>query len=151
MAATQAQQICAGCLKPLDAAFDHIQSDGAQKFHAHCLRKRLNYRNASYTPDPDSKLIGWGWAMTFLFPLAGFIIGIILLTRSRIGHGLGQMATAATMAFVGMVAWAAIATHEVRTNHVTLNREALCSTYQYAKDTGDTQALQGMPSYCHLN
>ena len=41
-----------------------------------------------------STLIHWGWITAILFAPVGFVIGIVLLTRNRMGHGIGMMLVA---------------------------------------------------------
>jgi hypothetical protein len=54
-------------------------------------RHHRSGRVAGETIDPDRTLIFWGWICTFLLAPVGAIIGIILITRNRLGHGLAQL------------------------------------------------------------
>jgi hypothetical protein len=47
---------------------------------------------------PEERLIAWGWLTAFVFPLVGFVIGTILLTRNRVGSGVGMMILAIVIA-----------------------------------------------------
>ena len=42
--------------------------------------------------DDHKSMVNAGWACAFLFPIAGVIIGIILLTKNRVGTGVAQIA-----------------------------------------------------------
>lgn len=46
---------------------------------------------------PTSKLIPWAYVCAFLLPLVGFILGVILLVKGKIGHGFGAILTAIFM------------------------------------------------------
>ena len=40
------------------------------------------------TAHPTDSLVTAGWVLAFVFPLVGFIIGVILLTKGKVGHGV---------------------------------------------------------------
>lgn len=42
------------------------------------------------TTAPDG-LIAAGWVLTFLMPLIGLVIGIVVLAKGSEGHGIGQI------------------------------------------------------------
>lgn len=63
----------------------------------------------------SNSLVVWGYACgvaaLFFFPIgfgiAGVVIGIMNLTRGRVGHGIAQIAIAVTLGILGAV-WGAI-------------------------------------------
>jgi len=46
---------------------------------------------SSPVSDEHSGLITAAWITAFLFPLVGFILGIILTAKNRVSHGVGTM------------------------------------------------------------
>jgi hypothetical protein len=56
------------------------------------IRNRLDESDdLTYANDPDKGLIIAGWICAFLFQPIGIVIGIILLARQRMGHGLWML------------------------------------------------------------
>lgn len=51
-------------------------------------------------PDPNRKLVMWGWiAVMFCAPVS-IVTGIILMTRNVIGHGIAQLSISLVYLFV---------------------------------------------------
>jgi cobalamin biosynthesis protein CobD/CbiB len=48
----------------------------------------------------DDRLIFWGYLMAILVWPIGFVLGIILVTRQRVGHGIGVMSLAMFLLFL---------------------------------------------------
>jgi len=40
-----------------------------------------------------------GWIGAFMMPIIGIIVGLILLTKGKVGHGVGQIAVSIFMSF----------------------------------------------------
>jgi hypothetical protein len=51
----------------------------------------------------DQTLITSGVALALLFPIVGFIIGVILLLKSRVGPGLGVIALCPVGVMIGLI------------------------------------------------
>ena len=67
-----------------------------------------NFRPAeSAPPDDHRNLIVWGWIGAFLIPLVGIILAIILLTKGKVGHGIGQIGVSFFMMFFWVGFWPA--------------------------------------------
>jgi DNA-directed RNA polymerase subunit RPC12/RpoP len=58
--------------------------------------------HAATAPEKDSlgNLIAAGYIMAILMPLVGFIIGIILLAKNRVGSGIGCIIVSVICAFI---------------------------------------------------
>lgn len=48
-------------------------------------------------------LVKWGWITTVLIWPVGAIIGVVLLTKNRVGHGVAMLCVCAVWAFVAFV------------------------------------------------
>jgi len=60
-------------------------------------------RNSIAAPPPHARLVIAAWIMTFLMPLIGFILGIILAAKNRIGQGVGTMVVSVIWALVVVI------------------------------------------------
>jgi hypothetical protein len=60
----------------------------------------LRAQPAPSQTDANRKLIRWGWITTLLFAPVGAIIGIILITRNVIGHGIAQLLLSAGWLYI---------------------------------------------------
>lgn len=51
-------------------------------------------------PNPNRKLVIWGWVAVLLLTPVAIVTGIILLTRNVIGHGIAQLSIAIVYLFM---------------------------------------------------
>lgn len=67
-------------------------------------RSRMRYWDGSAwigrAATAQSSVVTWGWITAFLFPLVGFILGIIAAARGEGGHGAGIIAVSVLVVVV---------------------------------------------------
>jgi DNA-directed RNA polymerase subunit RPC12/RpoP len=68
----------------------------------HILAKGSDYSFRTEAADDIGSAIVWGYVMAFVFPLAGFFIGIYLMAKKQAGHGAAAMFLSV---FVGSALW----------------------------------------------
>jgi hypothetical protein len=67
---------------------------------------------AQSTPKPDAASDGVviaGYLMAILMPILGLIVGIVLMAKNRMGHGMAVMTTSVFAFFIWLAVLAAMA------------------------------------------
>jgi hypothetical protein len=58
---------------------------------------------------PNDTLIMAAWLTAFLFPLIGFVCGVVLLSKDEVGHGVGSMVASIVMFIIWLVVFSSFA------------------------------------------